>query len=109
MAEALGVCWSLQFALEHNMKRISLATDAAFVVNNLNIKCCLAAIDPIMLDCKMLTKHFEFVSVYHVRRRLNVVAHKLVGLSRSIGSKTWMGSLPHQLQADLLFVFLYVD
>jgi hypothetical protein len=105
VAEAMGVRWCLQFAIDHNMKRISLASDAAVVVNSLNIKCCIAALDSIILDCKMLVKQFEFVSVYYVRRSSNVIAHKLIGLSRSIGSKTWMGSLPRQLQAVLIPVF----
>jgi hypothetical protein len=31
VAEDLGVRWCLQFAIDHNMKRISLASDAAVV------------------------------------------------------------------------------
>jgi hypothetical protein len=77
----------LQLATDHNMKHISLSSDADVVVNSLNIKCCIAAIDSFSLDCKMLMEQFEFVFVYYVRRSSNVIAHKLVGLSRRIGSK----------------------
>jgi hypothetical protein len=38
----------------------------------------------------MLMEQFEFVFVYYVRRSSNVIAHKLVGLSRRIGSKAVM-------------------
>jgi hypothetical protein len=87
VAKTLGVRWCLQLAIDHNMKHISLSSDAAVVVNSLNIKCCIVAIDSNSLDCKMLVEQFEFVFVYYVRRSSNVIAHKLVGLSRRIGSK----------------------
>jgi hypothetical protein len=54
----------LQLATDHNMKHISLSSDADVVVNSLNIKCCIAAIDSISLDCKMLMEQFEFVFVF---------------------------------------------
>jgi ribonuclease HI len=99
LAEAMGIRWSLQLALEHKLTHISLASDADVVVNCINFNCYVAAIEPIILDCKLLMAKFEFVSVKHVRRTMNVVAHDLVCLSRTVGSKLCMGYIPHQLQA----------
>jgi hypothetical protein len=95
----MGIRWSLQLALEHKLTRISLASDAAIVVSCINFNCYVAAIEPIILDCKLLMAKFEFVSVKHVRRTMNVVGHDLVCLSRTVGSKLCMGYIPHQLQA----------
>jgi hypothetical protein len=66
--------------------RITIATDVVIVVSRLPL--------PIILDCKMLVKQLKFAFVYHERRSLNFEAHNLVGLCWSIGSKTWMGSIP---------------
>ncbi|PNX95944.1 Isoflavone-7-O-methyltransferase, partial [Trifolium pratense] len=58
MAEAMGVHWCLQLALEHSLKRLSLASDAAVVVNCINFNCYVAAIKSIILDCKLLMAMF---------------------------------------------------
>lgn len=54
LAEALGVRWSLQLAKDHHMLKVIIASDVAVVVNCINSKSYVAAIDPIIQDCKML-------------------------------------------------------
>jgi len=48
------------------------------VVNCINTELSVAAIDPIIQDCKLLKSHVGDVVVYRVKRHLNTVAHNLV-------------------------------
>ncbi|PNY16342.1 isoflavone-7-O-methyltransferase [Trifolium pratense] len=70
MAETMEVRWSLQLALEHNLKCVSLASDAA-IVNCNNFNCYVAAIEPIILDCKFeepipIPANLKFEFVEHI-------------------------------------------
>lgn len=40
--------------------------------------------------------------MYNLNKIISNMIMLTVGLSKSIGSKIWLGSLPHQLQADLI-------
>jgi hypothetical protein len=49
----------------------------------------------------LLIEQLGSVTVCHVRRHPNVVAHNLAQLSKSVGSKTWMGYVPSQVPATV--------
>jgi hypothetical protein len=66
VADEMKVHWYLQFSLDYNMHKITIATDATIVVSSLEIKSWIT-----------MSYHFKFVS-----------------LCWSIASKTWMGSIP---------------
>lgn len=53
-----------------------------------------ADLDPLAVDRNNLMNKFEFVSVIFIRRILNVGAHNLVGLGRSLGSRIWLDFIP---------------
>jgi len=46
----------------------------------------VATINQVILDCKELMNSLDVVKIDHIRRKLNVKAHKLVGLARNVGS-----------------------
>jgi ribonuclease HI len=101
LAEALGVRWCLQKAIELNLKDIVIVSDAAIVVNCFNSNNSVAVIDLVIQDCKLLIEQLDRVVVTHVRRHLNVVAHGLVGFSNVVGTKTWMGFVPNSTSVAL--------
>lgn len=75
MAEALGVRWCLQTAVQQELVNLVFFPDASTVLNCQNYNLVMSAIDPIIQDYKGLTSHLSRVVVSHVRRQLNVVAH----------------------------------
>jgi exonuclease III/ribonuclease HI len=97
LAEALGVRWAIQVALEQGITSISINLDALNVVNCLNNKSKFAAIELVVQDCKELMKGFSNVVVQFVSRELNVEAHTLASLARNVGSKSWLGLVPPDL------------
>ncbi|XP_045789329.1 uncharacterized protein LOC123884299 [Trifolium pratense] len=99
LAEALGVRWCLQKAIEANMKDIVIVSDAATVVNCINSNQSIAVIEIVIQDCKLLIEQLDSVVVTHVRRHLNSVAHGLAKFSNVVGTKTWMGVVPNSLAA----------
>jgi ribonuclease HI len=100
LAEALGVRWCLQTAVTLNLQQGTISSDAATVVKCLNSNLCIAN-KSIILDCELLMEQLGSVNVCHVRRHLNVVSHNLAKLSKSVGSKTWMGYVSSQVQATV--------
>ncbi|KAK2404541.1 hypothetical protein QL285_053869 [Trifolium repens] len=101
LAEAIGVRWCLQKAIEANMKDIVIASDAATVVNCINSNKSIAVIEIVIQDCKLLIEQLDRVVVTHVRRHLNSVAHGLAKFSNVVGTKLWMGVVPNSLPAAL--------
>ncbi|XP_045789429.1 uncharacterized protein LOC123884387 [Trifolium pratense] len=75
LAEAIGVRWCLQKAIELNMTDIVIVSDAATVVSCINSNKPVAVIDLVIQDCNLLIEQLDSVVVTHVRRHLNVVAH----------------------------------
>lgn len=53
-----------------------------------------ADLDPIVADCRILLSGFSNVAVMFKRQTVNSNAHHLVGLGKSLGSRTWNGHIP---------------
>ncbi|CAJ2631948.1 unnamed protein product [Trifolium pratense] len=99
LAEALVLRWAIQTAISQGIQSVSFACDALGVVNYVNCKCTVAAIDHIIQDCRNLLKSIPFVMVSHVRRELNREAHELASMAMSAGCRTWLGIVPSNLNS----------
>jgi ribonuclease HI len=80
MAEAMGVQWALQLALDQGINSVSIHSDAANMVNCINRKSSFAAINLIAEDCRNLMNCLTSVCVVFVSRTQNYVAHNLASL-----------------------------
>lgn len=97
LAKALGVKWGLQTGMELNLQKVVIESDAAEVVNCINRKSSLAAIDPIIQDCWDIMNLLGEALVVHIRRNANSAAHGMVGVTKLLGSRTWVGNAPTQI------------
>jgi hypothetical protein len=66
------------------MQDIVIVSDAATVVSCFKSNKSVAVIDLVIQDCKLLSAQLNSVVVTHVRRHLNVVAHRLASLSNVV-------------------------
>jgi hypothetical protein len=94
MAEALGVRWCLQLARNQGMQSVQIQTDALVVAECILGKRTNASLEPIIVDCIELLNSFNVAAVCYIGRQNNIEAHKLVGIAKHVGSKTWMGHVP---------------
>lgn len=94
LAEALGVRWGLQLAMEQQLEEVIILTDVLMVVNCINGKSFIATIDLVIEDCKVLMNVIGSVSVSHIGRQLNMEAYNSVGIAKAVGSKSWLGHVP---------------
>ena len=89
--EALGVRWCLQLARDQGLQNLEIQTDALVVADCISSKSSNANLDPIIVDCVELLNTFVLASVCYIGRENNGEAHKLVGIAKLVGSRTWMG------------------
>ena len=89
--------WALQVALDQGFTSVSIKSDALNVVNCLNKKSNIAAIELVMQDCNDLMQGLPTVVVQLVRREHNVEAHNLASLARIVGCSSWLGIAPPAL------------
>jgi hypothetical protein len=75
------------------------------VVNCINSTSFVATLDHIIQDCKILMAAMSTVNVLFVNCSLNSAAHSLVGLSKTVASRTWLGHLPTQSNSTCNAVF----
>lgn len=61
---------------------MTIQTDAQTVAQCFDRKLVVATINHVILDCKELMNSLDVIKI----RKLNVKAHKLVGLARDVGS-----------------------
>ncbi|CAJ2657733.1 unnamed protein product [Trifolium pratense] len=101
-SEVLGIRWGLQTAKNANWQTVTIVSDAEVVVKCINSKAHVAAIDHIVQDCKDLLLAFQVSNVVFVKRDLNVVAHSLVNLSKTVGCRTWSGYVPTQANSAVV-------
>jgi hypothetical protein len=99
LAEALGLRWAIQTAISQGIQHISFACDTLEVINCVNNKSVVSFINPIIIDCKNLLENIPSAMVYHVSRELNREAHDLASLAKNVGSRTWMGIVPSNLNS----------
>ena len=66
----------------------------------------LSAMGHVLLDIKSLISCFSFISIQHINREGNCVAHKLARQAVSVPFLVWMESVPPDIfevyQLDLL-------
>lgn len=67
---------------------MKIQTDAQTVAQWFDRKLVVATINHVILDCKELMNSLDAVKIEHINRKINVKAHKLVGLARDVGSKS---------------------
>jgi ribonuclease HI len=94
-AEGLGVRWAIQVAIEQGFSSVTIHSDAANVVNCVNRKASLAAINFIAQDCRELMKSLLNVCVKFISRNQNCDAHNLATLAKNVGDRTWLGAVPN--------------
>ncbi|CAJ2669717.1 unnamed protein product [Trifolium pratense] len=94
MAEALGIIRAIQLARDLGLNYVSIFSDAATVVDYINKKAKIAAIDMVVQDCRALISSLLNVSVMFVRRDQIGDAHNLASLAKVVGNRTWIGVTP---------------
>lgn len=97
MAEAMRLRWSLLWAMEQNLINVEIEMDVGQVVKCVNGLLHLAEIEFIVVDCLDLMSRLDSIRVVCVKRSGNLIAHSLVGLARTLGCKSWLGSVPNQI------------
>jgi len=60
IAEALGAGWCLQLARDQGLQKLEIQIDALVVADCISGKSSNANLDPIIVDCVDLLKHFCF-------------------------------------------------
>lgn len=63
LAEALGIRWCLQLAIDQQLQNVVIFSDALVVVNCIKGRTCVAAIEHIVQDCISLMINFKDVIV----------------------------------------------
>ena len=96
LAKAVGLRWCLSVAKDLLINKVVVESDAATVVDCINGKAIMAAIDPIIQDCCSILNMFKDIKVTAISRNQNF-AHELVQMSKVVGSKNWVGTVPHQI------------
>jgi ribonuclease HI len=108
LAEALGVRWGLQMAKQLHWNTVTVLSDSEVVVNCVNSKYVVAAIDHIIQDCQELMVELARSQVVYVNRSLNSIAHSLVKLSKNVGCSTWLGHVPSQANIHSFVTSIFI-
>ncbi|XP_058734240.1 uncharacterized protein LOC131605971 [Vicia villosa] len=93
-AEALGIRWGLQLADDLKLDKVVLQSDALGVVDYVNGVISVPDLDPIVMDCRSLRSFLISSTVMFIGRDVNTDAHSLVGIGKSVDSRTWLGAIP---------------
>ena len=107
MMEVLAACRALVFAKELGFDRVVVEGDSANTITSINGgHMDLSAMGHVLLDIKSLISCFSFISIQHINREGNCVAHKLARQAASVPFLVWMESVPPDdfevYQLDLL-------
>lgn len=92
--EALAIRWGIQLALDLNLGRIEVHSDALLVVDCINEIKVIVEVEPIAMDYAMLLKKFKDASAIFVGRNSVMKTHHFVGVGNVINSRTWSGFIP---------------
>ncbi|XP_058723214.1 uncharacterized protein LOC131595014 [Vicia villosa] len=93
-AELQGILWALQLAKDFKLTNVVFQSDAMVLVDCINGQDYLAALDPLICDCKTLLCSFNSATIMYVNRSLNTDAHQMVRIGKIAGSRTWSGLIP---------------
>lgn len=92
ITEAMAIAWGLQLALELNLTKIIIQSDALTMVDHhIDVSTIL---ELITVDYNLLMEHFEIVSIVFHRRESNSDGHHMVGIGKLVGCRTWLGCIP---------------
>jgi ribonuclease HI len=95
LAEALALRWCLHWILFSNqVGQFIVESDSEVVVNCLKGVLSLSEIENIILDCSDIMSNLSNCSVAFIKRCKNSVAHRLVGVAKQVGSRSWVGYVP---------------
>jgi ribonuclease HI len=97
LVETLGLRWALLWLKEQHFDEVINETDAEQVIKYLKNQIKVSEISNVILDCLALLAEMEQVSVSFLSRKRNLAAHSLVGVASSVGSKSWVGNVPYQI------------
>lgn len=84
-AEALGLRWGIQTAIQRGILDAMFFSDAQVVVNCVLGNSRVATIAPIIDDCTMLLEELPCSSIHFVNRDRNCNAHSLVSIANKLG------------------------
>ena len=91
----LATCRALVFAKELGFDRVIVEGDSANTITSINGgQMDLSAMGHVLLDIKSLFSCFSYISVQHINREGNCVAHKLARRAANVPFLVWMESVP---------------
>ncbi|KAL6202860.1 hypothetical protein ACLB2K_026564 [Fragaria x ananassa] len=77
-AEAWGLFYGIQLALSMKIPKLEIESDSAVLVNLLqNSDMDVHPLGTIVLNCRAMMQHFDFVQIKHIHRERNMVADLL--------------------------------
>jgi ribonuclease HI len=99
--EAYACAESLSLAADLNIQKIVLATDCLVVVREINggSKSCYATI---LLEIEERRRHFEYSSVIHENRSMNIEAHRLARSYVSLEANSCTNKYYQLIKKDLM-------
>uniref|UniRef100_A0ACD5UNY6 Uncharacterized protein n=1 Tax=Avena sativa TaxID=4498 RepID=A0ACD5UNY6_AVESA len=102
MAEAVAMRRALKFAADEGQTNVIISSDCLSLVNRVSSREDDRSLcGPIVQDIREMAKSFSFCTFMHVRRGLNVPAHKLAKCSEFSGSSVWRGCAPDHICDDI--------
>lgn len=109
MVEMLVSHWALVFAEKLGFDRLVVEGDSEFIINSINGGIMESSpFGHILQDIKWLLAGFSNVSIIHIRREGNCVAHRLARRTASCHFLVQMKSFPHDIfdvyNQDLLLI-----
>lgn len=88
LVEALEVRWSLELARSQQWRKVVIQTNALMVAYCIHRKYYVTVLKNVIDNCISLLSAFNYVTFHFIRRDRNLEAHKLIGLTLNVGSKT---------------------
>lgn len=82
------------FGKELKLERVLVQSDVLVIMDCINSILKFVVIEPIAADCRFFLSKFKVAFVMYLSRTLNVDAHKLVGMGKLYGSRTWIEGYP---------------
>ena len=107
MVKVLVACQALVFAKELGFDRVIVEGDSTNTITSINGgHMDYSTLGHVLMDIKCLFSSFSYISVKHINREDNCVAHKLARQAARYPFLVWMESVPPDIlevyQLDLL-------
>lgn len=72
-------------------------------------KSVVSSIDHIIQYCKELMSELDITNIVFVKDSLNSVSYSLISLSKHVGHRTWLGSLPTQFDTNAAVTLIFIS